>query len=103
MPLFTRQQHVNTLAPLRLGELWAVLHNMGKVSGLGEGMGEGRGQGCVGEVSGLGSAKHGRGERTGRSERGTVRIRPTPSPRLTPLRPHHSPSCFALVERHCAH
>ena len=33
MPLFTRLQHVNTLAPLRLGELWAVLHNMGKVSG----------------------------------------------------------------------
>ena len=57
MPLFTRQQHVNTLAPLRLGELWAVLHNMGKVSGLGEY-----------KMSGL--EGHGRGKRTGVRGRG---------------------------------
>lgn len=32
MPLFTRKHHVNTLAPLEPGKLWAVLNNLGNVS-----------------------------------------------------------------------
>ena len=32
MPLFTLKEHVNTLAPIEEGELWVVLHNMGKAS-----------------------------------------------------------------------
>lgn len=31
MRLFTRKQHVNTLAPLDDKSLWVVLHNLGKV------------------------------------------------------------------------
>jgi hypothetical protein len=29
--LFTLRQHVNTLAPLEPGSVWAVLHNLGQV------------------------------------------------------------------------
>ncbi|GAX82193.1 hypothetical protein CEUSTIGMA_g9621.t1 [Chlamydomonas eustigma] len=32
LSLFTPKQHVNTLAPLEEGKLWALLHNMGKSS-----------------------------------------------------------------------
>ena len=30
---FTAKEHVNTLAPSADGKLWAVLHNLGEVSG----------------------------------------------------------------------
>ena len=30
---FTAKEHVNTLAPTADGKLWAVLHNLGEVSG----------------------------------------------------------------------
>ena len=30
-PLFTKRDHINTLAPLEPGFLWAVLHNLGEV------------------------------------------------------------------------
>eukprot|EP00955_Chlamydomonas_euryale_P078575 363171-Chlamydomonas_euryale.AAC.12 len=33
MALFTRKHHVNTLAPLEPGKVWAVLNNLGDVSG----------------------------------------------------------------------
>ncbi|CAD7696637.1 unnamed protein product [Ostreobium quekettii] len=30
LPLFTRKEHVNTLAPVTEGSMWAVLHNLGQ-------------------------------------------------------------------------
>jgi hypothetical protein len=32
MPLFTEKHHINTLAPLEPGKIWAVLNNRGPVS-----------------------------------------------------------------------
>ncbi len=32
IPLFTKKEHINTLAPLHHGEIWVMLHNLGNVS-----------------------------------------------------------------------
>lgn len=31
LALFSRREHVNSVAPLAPGDLWVVLHNLGKV------------------------------------------------------------------------
>jgi hypothetical protein len=31
LDLFTAEEHVNSVAPLQAGSLWAILHNLGKV------------------------------------------------------------------------
>jgi hypothetical protein len=31
LELFTAEEHVNSVAPLQAGSLWAILHNLGKV------------------------------------------------------------------------
>lgn len=49
LKLFTREEHVNTLAPTVDDRLWAVLHNMGQVCGEGGGRCEGR---CLGGEGG---------------------------------------------------